>query len=590
MTLKRLSFVIIILAAFSILIFSYRYNHYKFDLDALITSQKALIPPNFTSLEDSSFNYYYFNTDNIPKVHLRLINYENNELSSVNIKYTIVEPFSKRITKYGTFNSSGSYNLELIKSYPNQEIWLWVGDFFYSGIIANKSLYIELDFKQLKKTKVNYIGSGVKYSDNDGELNSIINKHRVYKRFRQEILLFFISNLGRKNISYERFLSRYNFLYSHLFRIDNLFFKENPSDYSWAITNERLSYYFGKLRLFHRRTENMQDPFNQFVNHKPYFVSNNSNDYYQRLFLYYNTLSDQEYRPYLNQLTKYTKLNPERKNTLDSLASLVFIKSTKTIDSVKMKKYIQVASDYLKDTLTANRTIHNLKYIDNHINKSKADLLKTYYIVFTKSDTSSTQRIVLETTLEYIQLDWCKNVLRASLNQKVENRKTIFTILNEYNTPENILNKPYSITKNGARLYIIDTLTAPSLLKSLKNTFAGKAILIDFWATWCSPCLTEMTYSKNIQEQLKDQPIEFIYLCTSNNSTIHLWEDLITKMGLGGTHLYVNDKITNNLMELLNIGGFPNYVLIDKNGLYKPGTIIRMSTSNKDEIIKTLNE
>jgi len=40
--------------------------------------------------------------------------------------------------------------------------------------------------------------------------------------------------------------------------------------------------------------------------------------------------------------------------------------------------------------------------------------------------------------------------------------------------------------------------------------FDGKTVVLDFWATWCPPCIESIPHMNKLVEKFKDQPIEFV--------------------------------------------------------------------------------
>jgi hypothetical protein len=53
------------------------------------------------------------------------------------------------------------------------------------------------------------------------------------------------------------------------------------------------------------------------------------------------------------------------------------------------------------------------------------------------------------------------------------------------------------------------------------------------------------------------------------------WITKISIMKQTGIHLFVDHAPEYKIMKLFNVGGFPSYVFIDKNGEYKPDAITK---------------
>jgi peroxiredoxin len=104
-------------------------------------------------------------------------------------------------------------------------------------------------------------------------------------------------------------------------------------------------------------------------------------------------------------------------------------------------------------------------------------------------------------------------------------------------------------------------------LSSLK----GKMVLIDFWATWCAPCVKEQPELSKLYNKFKNADFSkgkgFEIFGVSMDSKKANWEDIINKNGIDW--IQVSDlKFWNSpIAKLYNIQELPFNVLIDINGI-----------------------
>ncbi|PLX10891.1 MAG: thioredoxin family protein [Marinilabiliales bacterium] len=119
------------------------------------------------------------------------------------------------------------------------------------------------------------------------------------------------------------------------------------------------------------------------------------------------------------------------------------------------------------------------------------------------------------------------------------------------------------------------------------ESYKGKVVYLDFWASWCRPCKGEMPYSLNLQEEYKDKDVAFVYISTDRNATA--WKNAITNLSITGEHYRVNKNVYTQMNELFNVQYIPRYVLIDKDGNVVDANAKRPSDSAiKNDIDKLL--
>lgn len=98
---------------------------------------------------------------------------------------------------------------------------------------------------------------------------------------------------------------------------------------------------------------------------------------------------------------------------------------------------------------------------------------------------------------------------------------------------------------------------------SLKD-LRGQVVLLDFWATWCPPCIAEIPNIKKLYEKYKDQKFQIIGI--SLDRSMEPLETYVKKEELKWFHYW--DK-SRKVSTLYKVQGIPSTFLIDGEGIIR---------------------
>ncbi len=91
-----------------------------------------------------------------------------------------------------------------------------------------------------------------------------------------------------------------------------------------------------------------------------------------------------------------------------------------------------------------------------------------------------------------------------------------------------------------------------------------KAVLIDFWATWCSPCIDEIPTIKKIAETYRDQGLEVVGVSLDHDE--QALRDFVKKEKLSYVQIYGQEK-SQEITKSYGVWGIPSVFLVNQNGV-----------------------
>lgn len=134
-------------------------------------------------------------------------------------------------------------------------------------------------------------------------------------------------------------------------------------------------------------------------------------------------------------------------------------------------------------------------------------------------------------------------------------------------------NKAIDVTTKGIQIgQQVPDLTINNIYNYTSTTaklsdFKGKLVILDFWATWCSPCVAMIPKMDSLQKQFGDK-IQFLSITDqTKQEVIPFLEKLQNQRNRHSNIPYITDD--KELHQLFPHVYLPHYVWIDQNGKVK---------------------
>lgn len=109
--------------------------------------------------------------------------------------------------------------------------------------------------------------------------------------------------------------------------------------------------------------------------------------------------------------------------------------------------------------------------------------------------------------------------------------------------------------------------------------FAGEPVLLNFWATWCTPCRTETPFLQALHERYRDQGLAVVGVSMDSPGSISDVRGFVAEMGV--TYRILHDPRQRG-MDRFDLLGLPATFVLDRDGRIRFARIGPVSEADED--------
>lgn len=227
------------------------------------------------------------------------------------------------------------------------------------------------------------------------------------------------------------------------------------------------------------------------------------------------------------------------------------------------KKTIHVP--YNRALRLANSNIHK----DSIINRKNE---KIYDFIKANSNTLTAAYLLYvqtsDITNKYKKLQSLLSCLNDSVQDDYWAKKAKSRISNFHNRPQ--------IGEKLPEFSLISSLGKPISLSSFK----GKPLLIDFWGTWCAPCMRSIPELKRIHNKYRSR-LFILSVAKEKPNAEQKWRNIIAKNSMLWIQAVEFTSSKDGIIELYNVTKFPTMLLANSDGFLVDYIVYGESTEKK---------
>ncbi len=162
------------------------------------------------------------------------------------------------------------------------------------------------------------------------------------------------------------------------------------------------------------------------------------------------------------------------------------------------------------------------------------------------------------------------NELRPLSEKQIENIRSYFSneeyvkILLRKN--EEIIKADAERNKDKPVINSTPQVSKEAIIDAILSKYKGKPVVVDLWATWCTPCINAMEEMHEVKSKLKKSEVVFVYI-SNPSSPQKQWEEKAKT--ISGEHYYLSQEEWIALMDRYGFEAIPSYLFFDAMGNLK---------------------
>ncbi len=115
--------------------------------------------------------------------------------------------------------------------------------------------------------------------------------------------------------------------------------------------------------------------------------------------------------------------------------------------------------------------------------------------------------------------------------------------------------KTFTVARHGS-----DKMIDTSKLK-------GQVVLVDFWATWCRPCMAELPHLRTTHERFHDKGFQILSISLDDDQ--EQLEAVVAREKMDWLHHFDGKKWKNEVAVLFDVHSIPMNLLVDRQGIVR---------------------